>query len=46
VDTAKAFTGVVEREDGLIILLDLDETVPRAISLSGSHNEGEGETDG
>ncbi len=34
-DTAKAFTGVVERDEELIIVLDLDETVPRGVSDSG-----------
>jgi chemotaxis signal transduction protein len=35
VETAKAFTGVVERDNVLIVLLDLDETVPRGVSDSG-----------
>ncbi len=28
-DTARAFEGVAERESGLVILLDLNEAVPR-----------------
>lgn len=34
-ETAKAFTGVAERGDALIVLLDLDETVPRSAGAMG-----------
>ncbi len=33
VDTAKAFVGVAEREGALIIVLDLEEAVPRAAGI-------------
>lgn len=43
-ETARAFTGVVEREGSLVILLDLDEAVPRteyASAAGGGGQEGE-----
>lgn len=42
-ETARAFTAVVERGESIVVLLDLDEAVPRAEyagALSG-HTEGE-----
>ncbi len=45
-ETARAFTGVVERDGSLVILLDLDEAVPR-VELGASNPDAyeEGETD-
>ncbi len=48
-ETARAFSGVVEREGSLVILLDLDEAVPRseyAVSASGQRDESTGDSDG
>jgi hypothetical protein len=47
-ETAKAFLGVVEREDSLIILLDLDEMVPREAHVTGADvlDEAGGKSDG
>lgn len=46
-DTAKAFTGVVERDESLIILLDLEEALPRGVGVTAvvAAEETEGETD-
>lgn len=44
-DTARAFTGVVEREGSLVILLDLDEAVPRG-EYAGTPGFGEDEHEG
>jgi purine-binding chemotaxis protein CheW len=43
-DTARAFTGVVEREGSLVILVDLDEAMPRSefASAMGDTIEEEG----
>lgn len=38
-ETARAFIGVVEREGSLVILLDLDEAVPRS-EYSGANADG------
>lgn len=47
-DTAKALLGVVERDDSLIILLDLDEMVPREAHVTGADvlDEAGGKSDG
>jgi purine-binding chemotaxis protein CheW len=34
-ETSKAFTGVAERDDSLIILLDLEETIPHGANITG-----------
>lgn len=39
-ETVRAFTGVVEREGSLVVLLDLDEAMPRSEYLSASVIEG------
>lgn len=45
-DTARAFVGVVEREGKLVILLDLDEAVPKAEYAAATRAGGsEGEND-
>ncbi len=47
-ETARAFLGVVEREGGLVILLDLDEAVPTSEyeGTAGSSTQGERGVDG
>ncbi len=48
-DTARAFSGVVERDGALVILLDLDEVLPRseyAAPGAGSGDDSTGEADG
>lgn len=35
-DTARAFTGVVERDGSLVVLLDLDEAMPRSEYVSAN----------
>lgn len=45
-DTARAFTGVVEREGKLVILLDLDEAIPRTEYAAAGRTGGpEGDCD-
>jgi len=44
-ETARAFTGVVERDGSLVILLDLDEAVPRT-EYVGTPGIGDDENEG
>lgn len=41
-ETARAFSAVVERDDKLVILLDLDEAIPRAEYASAAHDSDTG----